>query len=153
MLPIFESANPSDFRPREAIDAAWDFARGGKRGKRLRDCAFAAMKAARDATTPAAREAAQAAVAAAASAYLHPIAKATQVKHILGSAAYAARAAELAGTGFERPAPAAAVIDVLRRYPAAPAGGGRVGELVRELDRELRGEPAGPSGGCAATSP
>jgi hypothetical protein len=28
---------------------------------------------------------------------------------------------------------------VLRRYPAAPPGGKRVGELIRELDRALRG--------------
>jgi hypothetical protein len=31
-----------------------------------------------------------------------------------------------------------AVVDVLRRYPTAPTGGGRVGELLRELDEALR---------------
>ena len=31
------------------------------------------------------------------------------------------------------------VIDVLNRYPAAPPGGGRVGELMRLLDSALRG--------------
>jgi hypothetical protein len=31
------------------------------------------------------------------------------------------------------------VVDVLRRYPAVPHGGGRVGELIRQLDRSLRG--------------
>jgi hypothetical protein len=28
---------------------------------------------------------------------------------------------------------------VLSRYPAAPPGGGRVGELLRDLDEALRG--------------
>ncbi|HEX6352474.1 hypothetical protein [Actinophytocola sp.] len=31
-----------------------------------------------------------------------------------------------------------AVVDVLERHPAAPAGGGRVGELIRMLDADLR---------------
>ncbi len=30
------------------------------------------------------------------------------------------------------------VVDVLRRYPVAPRGGGRVGELIRPLDPSLR---------------
>jgi hypothetical protein len=29
-------------------------------------------------------------------------------------------------------------VDVLKRYPAPPAGGGRVGELIRVLDAGLR---------------
>jgi hypothetical protein len=29
-------------------------------------------------------------------------------------------------------------VDVLRRYPSAPRGGGRVGELIRQLDASLR---------------
>ncbi|GAB3209650.1 hypothetical protein GCM10027294_24900 [Marinactinospora endophytica] len=76
------------------------------------------------------------------------MAKATQVKHILGSAAHAARAFEL--SAGDDPAVAAehiararararpVVVDVLRRYPPAPAGGGRVGELIRRLDVSLR---------------
>ena len=36
VLAIFERAHPADSRARDAIDAAWTFARGGKRGKRLR---------------------------------------------------------------------------------------------------------------------
>ena len=90
----------------------------------------------------------RAALAAAGAAYLHPLAIATQVKHILGSAAHAARAFEL--TAGDDPTVGAdhiaqsrilappVVVDVLRRYPAAPHGGGRVGELIRQLDVSLR---------------
>ena len=95
VLEIFETAHPADSRPRDAIDAAWTFARGGERGKALRDAAWAALKAARDAGTTGAGEAARAAMFAASAAYLHPLASAYQVKHILGAAAHAARAAEL----------------------------------------------------------
>jgi hypothetical protein len=148
VLPLFERDAPDDARPREAIDAALDFARGGKRTKVLRTTALAAFKAAQQARSPAAFEAARAAGAAAAAAYLHPLADAHQVKHILGATAYAARAAELEAdddrsVGAQScdwalrhtPAP---VVAVLARYPAAPAGGGRVGELLRELDAALR---------------
>ena len=47
VLEIFERAHPADSRPRDAIDAARTFARGGERGKTLRDTAWAAHKAAR----------------------------------------------------------------------------------------------------------
>ena len=148
VLYLFEQSNPDDPRAREAIDAAKAFAGGGDRGKRLRDSAWAALRAAGEVATPAAEHAARAAMAAASSAYLHPLAQATQVKHVLGAAAHAARAVELAAD--ESPGPAADflakararatpnVIDVLRRYPTAPPGGGRIGELLRELDRMLR---------------
>ena len=33
VLDIFEKAHPADPRPRDAIDAAWTFDRGGTRGK------------------------------------------------------------------------------------------------------------------------
>ncbi|MBQ0826587.1 putative immunity protein [Streptomyces tagetis] len=147
-LRTFEADRPDDTRPREAIAAAWEFARGGKRGKPLRDTAAAALKAARATDTAAGREAAWAAMSAAAAAYLHPLAKPTQVKHILGAAAHAARAAELAA-GDDRSVAAGhleralrratpAVVDVLGRFPRAPDGGGRVGELTRTLDTALR---------------
>jgi len=148
VLEIFEGAQPADSRARDAIDAAWTFARGAKRGKTLRDTAWAALRAARDADTAAAGDAARAAMCAASAAYLHPLADAHQVKHILGAAAYAARAAELmAGddrnVGAEhieqaRRRATPSVVDVLSRYPAAPPGGGRVGELLRDLDVALR---------------
>jgi hypothetical protein len=77
-----------------------------------------------------------------------PWQKATQVKHILGSAAHAARAFELSAgddptVGADHIAQSRilahpVVVDVLRRYPAAPRGGGRVGELIRQLDASLR---------------
>lgn len=150
-LEIFETDQPDDARPRDAIAAAWEFARGGARGKALRETASAALKAAKGTRTVAAREAAWAAMSAAGSAYLHPLARATQVKHILGAGAYAARAAELAADGDEstgaehigqairRATPALA--DVLTRFPTAPDGGGRVGELIRMLDAGLRRRP------------
>ena len=153
VLQIFEKEHPADSRPREAINAAWMFAQGGERGKVLRDTAWAALKAARDADTAAASQAARAAMFAASAAYLHPLANAHQVKHILGAAAHAARAAELlAGddrdVGAEhieqsRHSAAPAVIDVLSRYPPAPPGGGRVGELLRDLDEALRSHQEG----------
>ncbi|MFE9769428.1 putative immunity protein [Streptomyces sp. NPDC005808] len=148
VLEIFEADQPDDSRPRDAVGAAWDFARGGERGKSLRDTAWAALKAAKSADTAAAREAARAAMSAAGAAFLHPLAKATQVKHILGAGAHAARAAELVaghspGIGAEhieravhRATPV--VVEVLKRFPAAPGGGGRVGELIRMLDADLR---------------
>ncbi|MEU2119808.1 hypothetical protein ABZ567_30145 [Streptomyces sp. NPDC016459] len=76
------------------------------------------------------------------------MAKATRVKHILGAGAYAARATELV-TGEDRSVGAESieqtarratpvVIDVLKRFPAAPRGRGQVGELIRMLDADLR---------------
>ena len=150
-LAIFERDRPGDGRPRAAIEAAQAFAAGGERTKALRDSAWAAQRAAqeaRDAGQAAASDAARAALAAAGAAFLHPLAKATQVKHILGSAAHTARALELSAGGDpvvgaghlaqSRMLAPPVVVDVLRRYPAAPSGGGRVGELIRELDASLR---------------
>lgn len=147
-LPLFAREHPDDPRPQEAIDAALAFADGGKRTNALRRAAFAALAAAKEASTPASAETARAAGHAAAAAFLHPLAQSTQVKHILGSAAYAARAAELDAGDDRRvgdecvdrayaSAPEV-VVEVLRRYPAAPDGGGRVGELLRNLDAALR---------------
>jgi hypothetical protein len=148
VLSIFEESNPGDRRPRLAVEAAWTFAEGAKRTKLQRTSAFAAHKAARQATTDAARDAARAAGHAAAAAYLHPLAKSTQVKHILGAAAYAARAAELAAGGDRsvgaqrieqaRQRATPALVAVLRRYPAAPSGTNRVAELMDALDASLR---------------
>lgn len=151
-LTIFEEERPGDKRPRAAVDAAQAFADGSRRTKLTRDSAWAALQAAgaaKNAGQAAASEAARAAMAAAGAPYLHPLAKATQVKHILGSAAHAVRAVELAAgdnAGAARMAEARAradstVVHMLRRYPAAPPGGGRVGELIRQLDMALRSAP------------
>jgi hypothetical protein len=150
-LAIFERERPGDRRPRAAIEAAQAFADGGERTKALRDSAWAAHRAAqeaRDAGQSAASDAARAAGNAVGAAFLHPLPKATQVKHILGSAAHAARAFELSAgddpaVGLDQIAQSRilappVVVDVLRRYPSAPPGGGRVGELIRTLDASLR---------------
>ena len=145
-LAIFERERPDDRRPRAAIEAAQAFADGGERTKVLRDSAWA--QEARDAGQAAASDAARAAGHAVGAAFLHPLANATQVKHILGSAAHAARAFELSAgddptVGADHIAQSRilahpVVVDVLRRYPVAPRGGGRVGELIRQLDASLR---------------
>jgi len=156
-LAIFERDRAADPRPREALDQAREFASGRKRTKALRVSALAAHRAARAAHEvghQAAADAARAAGHAAAAAYLHPLAKATQVLHILGSASHAARAMELDAGGD--PGVGAAYIDkavdlanpivisVLTRYPHAPAGGHRAGELLRRLDASLRALPTRP---------
>lgn len=159
VLSVFEQSLPADTRPRDAIDAARAFAGGGRRTGALRQSAWAAYKAAQEAASPAssaspaAVDAARAASHAAAAAYLHPKASAHQVKHVLGAAAHAARAEELAAgaaASGEAPCVAAGTLDwarghapeavtaVLGRLPAAPPGGGRVGEFIRELDAALR---------------
>ncbi|WP_198154268.1 putative immunity protein [Catenuloplanes japonicus] len=150
-LKIFEQDRPGDPRSRDAIDAAQTFVDGAKRAKLQRDGAWAALRAAQEARAagqPAASEAARAAAASCSAAYLHPLAKATQVKHILGSAGYAAHALEIAAgdlpaVGEEHIARFAAlatpaVLEVLDRYPAAPPGGARAGALIRLLDTSLR---------------
>jgi hypothetical protein len=150
-LAIYERERPGDGRPRAAVDAAQAFADGAERTRALRDAAWAAHRAAqetRDARQAAASDAARAAGHAAGAAFLHPLVKATQVRHILGAAAHAARAFELAagddrsvGAGHVEQARLradAVVVGVLRRFPAAPGGGGRAGELLRQLDASLR---------------
>ncbi|AXB41240.1 putative immunity protein [Amycolatopsis albispora] len=149
-LAIFERARPDDPRPRAAIDAARVFAEGARRTKAIRDSAWAAQRAyqeTRDAGQAAASEAARAAVAAASAAFLHPLAKATQVLHILGPAAHAALAIELdtgdPQSGLDhletaRGLAGPVVVSVLTRYPHAPSGRGRAGELTRLLDASLR---------------
>jgi rifampin ADP-ribosylating transferase len=153
-LVIFQRAHPGDPRPAAAIMAARAFAEGAPRSRLQRTAAVDAHHAARDATTDAASHAASAAGDAAAAAYLHPLAKATQVRHILGAAAHAARAAELARgddpvvaeyvvtAAAKRATPV--VLDVLRRYPRAPTGRTRVAVLMERLDHLLRDPPPPP---------
>lgn len=149
VLPLFEAARPEDRRPRDAVAEAEAFAAGGRRRATLRASAWAAYAAARDAEGAAATNAALAASHAAAAAYLHPIATPHQVKHVLGAAVRQALALEIdAGDdgavggrqlGWAASLASPAVRTVLRRLPPPPPGRGRFGELLRELDAELRG--------------
>ncbi|MFE0026844.1 putative immunity protein [Amycolatopsis sp. NPDC059021] len=148
VLALFEQEHPGDRRPRAAVEAAWTFADGANRTKLQRVTALDAHRAAKDAGTEAAEHAAHAAGDAAAAAYLHPLAKATQVGHILRAAAHAARAIELSSGGdpdvgdqyIERVRQRAtpALVDVLTRYPLAPTGKSRVAQLMKNLDTALR---------------
>lgn len=147
-LPAFEALHPDDGRPRAAIDAAREFASGAPRTKLQRVTSMDAHRAAWAETVESARLAAQAAGDAASAAYLHPIAKAHQVGHILRAAANAARIAELAADGDpsvgERAIHQASeraprtLVEVLLRYPEAPAGKDRAAQLMARLDAALR---------------
>ncbi|MFV8163425.1 putative immunity protein [Mycobacterium sp. 134] len=147
VLVVFESVHPDDPRPRAAITAAWRFVNGAPRSQAQRVASLDAHRAAKDADTESARLAAQAAGDAASAAYLHPITKAHQVGHILRAAASVARIAEInsgdpaAGDMVlqrvrHRATPV--LIDVLCRYPPAPAGTNRVAQLMATLDGSLR---------------
>lgn len=153
-LVIVQRAHPDDPRPAAALDAARVFAEGAPRSRLQRTAATDAHRAAREASTEAARHAATAAGDAVAAAYLHPLAKATQVRHILGAATQAARAAELARgddpvvaeyvitAAAKRAEPT--VLDVLIRYPRAPKGRSRTAALMTRLDSLLRDPPPTP---------
>jgi rifampin ADP-ribosylating transferase len=150
-LVIFQKHLLDDPRPAAALQAARVFAEGAPRTRLQRATATDAHRAAREATSDAARHAAIAAGDAAAAAFLHPLSTATQVRHILGSAAHAARADELARgddpvvaeyvitAAAKRATPV--VLDVLTRYPRAPQGRNRVAVLMARLDEMLR-DPA-----------
>ena len=81
---------------------------------------------------------------AAASAYLHALADATQVAHILRASAHTLRVLELAPEG-EPSSPSEIaelaspqVIHVLQRYTRVGPGRDRIGQLMHELDTLLR---------------
>lgn len=144
---LFEM-HASDPRPRAAIAGIREFAAGGKRAARLRPLACDANAAAREVGDPAAAAAARAAGHAAASAYTHPLRDVHQTKHIVGPAAYAALALELAHGGDPRigeeavrwaieQAPAEAR-DVLLQMPARRAGKSRLEAILYELDAGIR---------------
>lgn len=145
LLPLFEAVAPNDPRPCEAVAAARLFANGAPRSNLQRTAAFASHRAAKEVSEESAQLAALACGDAAAAAYLHPIAKASQVGHILRAAAWAARVAELRtgtrdGDGIQDliervPTPLPAL---LRRYPSPPTGKSRVAQLMSELDLAIR---------------
>lgn len=93
VLPLFEAAQPSDSRPRHAIEQARAWARGEIKMTESRIAAGHAMAAARD-LRGAARDAAYAAGQAAAVAHV--------AAHELGAAAYAIKAARAAVVASER---------------------------------------------------
>ena len=151
VLPVFERQVRDDPRPRAAVDAARVFVDGAARTRRQHVTSLDAHRAARTAPSEAARLAARSAGDAASAAYLHPIARATQVGHILRAAASAAHVGELEAAGdpavtealLERSRQRATpeLVDVLRRYPPAPGGRSRVAQLMTTLDRALRAAP------------
>ncbi|MBI3750636.1 MAG: hypothetical protein HY263_03120 [Chloroflexi bacterium] len=148
VLPLFEAKAPADPRPREALEGIRAFTHGERRSQRLRTLALAALAAAREVGDPAASAAARAAGIAASTAYTHALATLDQAKHVLGPAAYAARARELAAAGDPAAADpeirwaiehaSQAVRDIATRWPARGPGRGRVDELMHQLDAGLR---------------
>ena len=162
VLPLFESEHPTDPRPRDALVAAHEFARGHPRSRLQRLSAPAAHRAAKEADSAVAFHAAMAAGDAAASAYLHPLADAAQVKHILRASAHTIRALELSASEPAASAPSAdtaadgrshdrlvqefaasappTVVAVLCRYPRLEAGGNPLAQTLAEVDAVLRAE-------------
>src|SRR5512139_3209948 len=132
-LPVFEERAGSDSRPRAAIEGIREFAGGGKRAARLRSLAVEAHAAAREVGDPAAAAAARAAGSAAASAYTHPLADVHQTKHIVGPAAYAALALELA-SGGDATVGDAEVVWAIRHAPR------EAGEVLREMPARQPGK-------------
>ena len=135
VLTLFEEANPGIVRA--AIEAAPSFANGGARTYESPHRMRTEPRRCDHRSRPIAADAAGDAAAAA---YLHPLAKATQVGHILGRLE-PAHAAELSNENdlsvevlIEQAQPATPmVIEVLRRYPLAPVGTSRVAHLMTNL--------------------
>ncbi|MFF5725107.1 putative immunity protein [[Kitasatospora] papulosa] len=162
-LSVFERTLPDDPRPRVAIDAAWEFINGADRTNLQRVTSVEAHRAARSAPTEAARLAARSAGDAASAAYLHPIAQAGQIGHILRACANAARIGEIEAGGdpaivdalMERSRQRATpvLIDVLCRYPLATGGSSRVARLMSTLDHSLRQAADRPPGHTVASGP
>lgn len=147
VISLFEALHPHDTRPREAMVAAATFARGGSRSRAQRVTASAAHRAAKEVGPPAAH-AAMAAGDTAASAYLHPLADAAQVGHILRGPAYCVLALQgqpvepLSRSDAEAVVLRCAsshVIDVLGRYPRISTGRQQVDSVMGDLDARLRG--------------
>ncbi|MDH6283311.1 putative immunity protein [Prescottella agglutinans] len=153
VLPLFEAHRPHDSRPRAALEAAVAFVDGSRRSRAQRVTAAAAHRAGKQAASPVPFHAAMAAGDAAASAYLHPLADAAQVNHILRASAHTIRVFEIGlgeeeteGNLVERIANLATplLIDVLHRYPRIGGGTNRVGQLVHELDDRLQAQSPTP---------
>ena len=147
-LPLFEAIAVHDTRARDAIEIARAFADGGRRSRELTRIALAAHRAGREIDNAVGLAAARSASLAAATANIHGETTIGTLGHILGPAAYAALAHELA-TGDRAAAEneLAWAVDqatpsiraLVRRVP--PSGGGRrrLGELQADLESMLRG--------------
>lgn len=146
VLGLFESEHPQDARPRDAVDAARAFASGEPRSRRHRTSAVSAHRAAKG-RGQCASHAVMAAGDAAASAYLHPLARATQVGHILRGPSHAALALRKKAGGnvdhdrsldvvLERVTPA--VVEVLCLYPQPSRGTSEVSGVMSSLDSLIR---------------
>src|SRR5512146_267655 len=125
VLDLFESAKPSDPRPRQAIEQVRAWVRGEITMTQARTAAGHAMGAARD-LSGAARHAAYAAGQAAAVAHV--------AAHELGAAAYAIKAARAAAPGGE--GESAGRLECRWQRDQLPEG---IRELVLE-DQRLRNE-------------
>lgn len=147
-LAVYETQAAADARPRAALAAIRVFAAGGKRTAQLRSLSLAAFAAAREIPDPAAVAAARAAGLAASGAYTHPLVDVQQTKHIVGPAAYAALALELAQGGdpsigdqavswaIEHVTPE--VCAILGQMPARAMGKTRIENLMYALDVRIR---------------
>jgi hypothetical protein len=161
-LPLFEAVAPGDRRPREAIEVARAFADGERRSRHLFQVALAAHRAGGEAGDPVALAAARSASLAAATANIHGEETIGTLGHILGPAAYAALARELAGAdvaGAEAHAEAGtgaaaeveirwaidhatpAIRAVVGRVPVAQPGRKRLDAIQRRIEVALRAEP------------
>ena len=150
-LAIFERERPDDRRPRASIDAAQAFADGGERTKALRDSAWAAHRAAQG---PAMRDRLRRATLRARPAARWVRRSSTPCRTLLRSSTSSDRPLmphERSNSAAETIPPSDStrsrsprilappvVVEVLRRYPSAPPGGRRFGELIRTLDASLQ---------------
>lgn len=151
-LPLFESQNPVDKRPREAVEAGREYGHGKKRDKNLRTLALAAFRAGND-IEEAPKHAARAASLVASIAYTHTdiqtgISGSRQARHILGPAVHAAYALELAAEGETSVSEQAIqwavnnapveVQSILKHMPPQPIKDNRLDVLFSALDTALR---------------
>lgn len=148
VLPLFEAVAPDDARPREAIEIARSFADGARRTRRLTQLALAAHRAGSDVGGPVGLAVARAASLSAATANIHGETTIGTLGHILGPAAYAALARELASGGDVSEAgdevrwaianASPAIRDLIRRVPAGIPGRRRLDAIQHQLQVALR---------------
>jgi hypothetical protein len=148
VLPLFEAIAPGDRRPREACEAARAFAAGGRRTRSLFAVALAAHRAGRDIGDPVGLAVARSASLAAATANIHGEETIGTLGHILGAAAYAALARELAAGGDPAAGEAEVgwairnvtpgILALIARIPHAAAGRHRVDAIQARLEAHLR---------------